>query len=235
MSSKHLPLRINEPVLAHHQHPLFASLTEAQVEALLDPSMRRGYRRGMFLFVEGDPIEAVYCLLAGRVKAYCSGPDGREQIVGLFGSGHLLPPYALQDGARHGNTAEATQAAVVLRIPLDALKHMLERHPCLLKNYTSLVEQYVRAYEDTIRNLALYTVPQRIGRVLLREAERSGKATAQGYLFRFTWTQQDLAHLVGTTRESVSRTLADFRRAGVIEPAGKGLILLNSERLSDYF
>jgi len=227
-------LRIDEPILEAEAHPLFRDLEPAAAAEALDRGVRRGYRRGMFLFVEGEPVEAFYCLLAGRVKLYTAGSDGRQQILGIFGAGHLLPHTAALAPADHGATAEVQRDAVVLRYPSDGLRDMQPDDPRLVRNWAALLEERIRRLQDIIRNLSLYSVAQRVARVLAAEAREGGIETAGGYLFRFTWTQNDLAQFVGTSRETVSRTLAELRRSGTLRPGGKGLVFLDLAKLQDY-
>lgn len=215
-------------------HPLFKNMDPGTVESLLDPTMRRGYRRGMFLFVEDEPVDAFYCILGGRIKSYATGPDGRQQILGMYGSGHLLPHSSAFYGTRHTETAEMVKDTVAVRIPVDKFRSMLMDHPVMLKNFSELLERHIHQLGELIRNLSLYSVTQRVARLLRMEAIERGEKVADGYRFRFTLTQQELAQLAGTTRETVSRTLTEFRRSGVLSPGGQGHVHLSLEKLEPY-
>lgn len=234
MSVRRPTVQIEGHVLAISDHPLFKNIDGDHLQTLIDPTMRRGYRRGMFLFVEGEPIEAFYCILGGRVKSYAAGPDGRQQIFGFHGCGQLLPHTGAFYGERHTETAEMIRDTVALRIPVDQFREMLTSHPLILQNFNALLERQIRHLGDMIRNLSLYSVTQRVARLLLLEAQDQGDKIEDGYRFRFTLTQQELAQLAGTTRETVSRTLAELRTNGVLVPGGQGHVHLILEKLEPY-
>lgn len=179
-------------------------------------------------------MEAFYCLLAGRVKLYTAGSDGRQQILGIFGAGQLLPHTAAMEPTSHGATAEVQRDTVAVRYTREGFSELLAECPVLARNWACILERRIRSLQDIIRNLSLYSVAQRVARVLASEAREDGMATEGGYLFRFNWTQSDLAQFVGTSRETVSRTLAEFRRSGTLRPGGKGLVFLDLEKMRDY-
>ncbi|HEY8450076.1 MAG TPA: Crp/Fnr family transcriptional regulator [Bacillota bacterium] len=234
MSLRRSPLQVDGPLLAAEEHPLFRGVERGELERFLDIDMRRGYRRGMYLFVEDEPVDAFYCILGGRIKAYATGPDGRQQILGLHHDGHLLPYAAAFYGQRNIGTAEVVRDTVALRIPIATFRELLLTNRQVLQNFAQLLEQQIVELEQIIRNLSLYTVPQRVARVLAAEAREHGEALSGGFRFRFPFTQQELAQFVGTTRESVSRTLAEFRRSGVLRPGGRGRVFLDMEKLQPY-
>src|SRR5690606_14925293 len=234
MAARGPVLRITEPILEGEAHPLFRGVEPEAAARALQRGVRRGYRRGMFLFVEGEPVEAFYCLLAGRVKLYTEAGDGRQQILGIFGAGHLLPHTAALEPGVHGATAEVVRDTVAIRYTSECFTELLNENPAMTRNWAGLLERRVQSLQDIIRNLSLYSVPQRLARVLARQAEEEGIAADGGYLFRFTWTQNDLAQFVGTSRETVSRALAEMRRSGALRPGGKGMVFLDLKKLNEY-
>src|SRR5690606_5616458 len=135
MSVRRPTIQVEGEILAISEHPLFRNVAADDVKLLSDPSLRRGYRRGMFLFVEDEPVDAFYCILGGRIKSYAVGPDGRQQIIGMYGPGHILPHSAVLSGHRHTETAEMTQDTVALRIPIEQFRELLLSHPVILHNF----------------------------------------------------------------------------------------------------
>lgn len=219
-----------EPVHLKCFHYL-AGLDTAALERLLSISVKRRYRKGMILCLEGEPIDAIHFVMKGRVKLTITSEEGREQILALPGPGELFPYTSFLNGDCCSATAQALAETVTLAIRPEQLRALLMAEPTLATAFLVAMAERIHFLEETVRDLSLRTVPGRIARVLLSEASRFGDKVEGGYEFPFRFTQQELAHLVGATRETVSRTLSSFRRAGALRPGRKGRVYADLERL----
>lgn len=211
-----------------------AVVDEEPLLKLLNLASRRRYRKNMVLCFEGEPMEAIHFVVAGRVKLTITSEDGREQILSLPGPGELFPHTAFLNGDLYGATAEALDDTVTLAVRAEDLRQLLLEEPALASAFLAALARRIHTLEETVRDLSLRAVPGRIARVLMNEAVRFGEQVESGYEFPFRFTQQDLAHLVGATRETVSRTLSTFRKEGAIRPGRKGRVYADLGLLSQW-
>ncbi len=201
--------------------PLFEGLTDdelAHVAALMRP---RRYRRGMFVFVEGDPVEAVYFIESGSVKASTTGPDGREHIISVLGPGDFFPHVGFLDGGPAPGTAEALEDCSLWVIRRADFYRLLTENPVLAVRMVAVLSARIRRLQMQLRDLATQSVPARVAQALLNLCHQHGAlapspGAPQAVRIELALSHQDLAALVGTTRESVSRVLSGFRKAGLV-------------------
>lgn len=212
----------------------FADVPPQAVARLAKLAVRRRYRKGMVLCFEGEPVDAVYFIVDGRVKLSVTNEDGREQILALLGPGDLFPYTSFLNGDRCAASAQALEQTVTLAVRPDQLRRLLLAEPVLATAFLAVLAERIHHLEETVRDLSLRTVPGRLARVLINEAYRFGEKVEDGYEFPFRYTQQDLAHLVGATRETVSRTLSAFRRDGALRPGRRGRVYADPRRLAQW-
>ncbi|HLS89595.1 MAG TPA: Crp/Fnr family transcriptional regulator [Sphingobacteriaceae bacterium] len=212
----------------------FSEVPPDAVARLAQLAVRRRYRKGMVLCFEGEPVDAVHFIVDGRVKLWVTNEDGREQILALLGPGDLFPYTSFVNGDRCAGSAQALQQTVTLAVRPDQLRRLLLEQPLLATAFLSVLAERIHHLEETVRDLSLRTVPGRLARVLINEAYRYGEKVEDGYEFPFRYTQQDLAHLVGATRETVSRTLSAFRREGALRPGRKGRVYADIRLLAQW-
>lgn len=218
---------------ALRRFPFLSHLGERQVACLSDLCVRRRYRKTMMLYMEGEPLDAVHFLVDGRVKLSVTSEDGKEQILAVPGPGDFFPYTSLFNGTC-ATSAHAITDITTLAIKPGDLTDLISREPAVAAALLAGAAQHISHLEETIRDFSLRSVPGRIARVLLEEAQRYGEPSGRGYEFPFRFTQQDLAHLVGASRETVSRTLSAFRREGAIGPGGRGRVYSDPELLSTW-
>lgn len=203
-------------------HLYFRYLTPADRAGLLAASRLRALEEGEILALEGDPCTAVYLVLRGRVHAFKASAEGREQIVSALLPGQMLYLVPALDGLPLPTTTQAAGRTVVLAIPrpifLDSLRAYPDMALAVLRDFAGRLRQLTALVED----LALRSVAQRLARLLYERALQPGSQRM---------TQREMAAHLGTVREVVARTLAQFEREGWIH-LGRGVIeILDAEAL----
>lgn len=211
--------------------PLFADLTDAQLEMLADDFTRRDFRHGETIFLQGDPGQTLYLIKSGKVRIYVQDDDGQETSVILYGPGDIFGELALIDGMPRSASAVALEDTVVYLLSRERFREQIQRTPQLAWNLLRALSVRLRYSTEEVGSLAFQDVPARLARKLLELAERHSVATEDGVCIDALLTQSDLASFVGATRESINKTLSVFKRQGLIKISDGRLIICNREAL----
>jgi CRP/FNR family transcriptional regulator len=206
---------------------LFASLSEAECEALVTRSVCRAVRRGERLFREGEVCRGLYLLVEGVVRTYRASRDGHEQVLGVFGPGESLGEVSLLDEGPCLASARVEVDGRVLFLAFEEVRALCESHPRVMRAALREMGQRVRALAALVDRLALQSVPTRVASAVLELAIERG-ALHNGAEFHLPRTQEQLASELGTTREGVARALRGLRAAGVIEQRGSRVRVLQA-------
>lgn len=211
--------------------PLFEELADADLAEVASIVIDRRLARNDLVFREGEPVRAVHIVREGRVKVYRVGEDGREQIMCIMQAGEYFPHVGLFEEADYPANAQVLEPTRLAVIRVRDLESLIGRRPGLAIAMLKIQASMLRHLQGRVRDLALVDVRGRTARALLFLAEQSGIMTAGGMRLNLFLTRQDLANLVGTTRETVTRVLSDFRREGLFQVDDAGNLLLDSDGL----
>ncbi len=209
--------------------PLFAGLSPAQHEALALIGRRRPCRRGEEIFAEGEKSEGFYVVFSGRVKIYKLSPEGKEQILHLFGPGESFGEVSVFSGRDFPAHARAVASGSVLFFPREAFTGLIRRDPDLAMNMLATLAARLRSFTVLIEDLSLKEVPGRLASYLLYFRRRTGGADEVA----LDISKGELAALLGTIPETLSRVLARMARQRLISVAGARIRLLDRNGLED--
>ncbi|QDC23561.1 Crp/Fnr family transcriptional regulator [Georgenia yuyongxinii] len=211
--------------------PLFEALDEQDQAALRSLMSETSLRRGETLFNEGDPGDRLYILTEGKVKLGHTSPDGRENLLAVLGPGELLGELTLFDPGPRSTTATAVAPTRLLELEHQDLMEFLEGRPSLAKHMLKALAQRLRRTNESLADLVFSDVPGRVAKALLDLADRFGEITDDGVHVPHDLTQEELAQLVGASRETVNKSLAEFVSRGWIRLEGRAVLLLDLDRL----
>jgi len=197
------------------RHDLLSGLGEAELRALAERTQMREFPRGKVIVHPDARPEVVYLIKEGRVKISRYSPDGREQILALLEAGDLFGELALIH-EKEPVHIEAFEDTLVCAMPGPDLAALLERRPELMLHVIRVLAERLRRAEDEIADLVFRDVPGRIAALLLRLGEEYGVRDPDGLRLTLRLTHQDIASMVGATRETITTTLSRFRDAGLI-------------------
>lgn len=214
------------------QFPLFAGLDEGTLQRINDLALERRYRGGMFIFLQGEPVDSVYFLRTGMVKATRTSEDGREQIMSILYPGDFFPHVGFLGGGPAPGTTMTMTETVLSVIRREDFLRLVKENPTLFVNLLQTLERRIRILQDQVESLGLRSVPSRLAGILLQLAEERGEKRKNGVFVRLPLSQQELAYMVGTTRETVSRVLSELRRQGAISLERDGILILDAETLA---
>ncbi|MCG0238143.1 MAG: Crp/Fnr family transcriptional regulator [Firmicutes bacterium] len=210
--------------------PLFADLPPAALDEVARVLHERHYPKGATIFRQGDPGEAIYFLREGRVKVYRVAPDGQEQIIAIWEPPAAFGLVVALDQRPYPATAEAVEPSVVWMMRIPDYRRLQQEHPHLQSRVLLEVADRLRGAQDRIHSLATRDLRSRLAEFLLRQARERGRRTDQGWEVDLSYTHEELGGLLGASRETITRALAELRRSRALEMVGNRLIL-NEERL----
>lgn len=197
------------------RHDLLSGLGEAELRALAERAQMREFPRGQVILHPDARPEVVYLIKEGRVKISRYSPDGREQILALLEAGDLFGELALIH-EKEPVHVEAFEDTLVCAMPRPEFAALLERRPELMLHVIRVLAERLRQAEDEIADLVFRDVPGRVAALLLRLGEEYGEHDPDGLRLTLRVTHQDIASMVGATRETITTILSRFRDAGLI-------------------
>jgi CRP/FNR family transcriptional regulator len=210
--------------------PVFSDLDWARMQALGASTVRRGYVRGETIYFAGDTPLGLCCLLEGKVKIVKSNADGKDQIVRIASAGDILGYRALICGEGHNTTAVALGTVQICYIPKSEFLTLLETDQTLQVRIMRLLSEELRAAEDRLVTMAQKNLHQRVAETLLFLHQTFG-FQADGKTLDIPLRRNDIADLVGSAVESVSRVLSNFNQTGIIGIRGRKIEILQTRGL----
>ncbi|MGW0230732.1 Crp/Fnr family transcriptional regulator [Actinopolymorpha singaporensis] len=215
------------------QAPLFAGLDDAAATALRAAMHEIRLRRGDALFHEGDIGDELYVVIDGKVKMGRTSSDGRENLLSVLGPGQMFGELSVFDPGPRSSTVTAVTDTTLLVLGQDQLMTWLTGRPEVSRNLLHQLASRLRALNEAVADLVFSDVPGRVAKALLDLARRFGRPADGGIHVHHDLTQEELAQLVGASRETVNKALADFAHRGWIRLEQRAVVILDVERLSN--
>jgi CRP/FNR family cyclic AMP-dependent transcriptional regulator len=213
------------------QAPLFLALDPEGAAALRASLTERSVAKGEIIFQEGEPGDRLYVILEGKVKLGRSSNDGRESLLAILGPGEMFGELSLFDPGPRTSTAAALTDAVILALSNEQLRPWLAGRPEVAAALLQALARRLRRTNEAMADLVFSDVPGRVAKALMDLGEKFGEITAEGLMVTHDMTQEELAQLVGASRETVNKALADFAQRGWIRLESRQVMILDVERL----
>ena len=223
---------MDEQVGALGSSPLFAALDEGDQAALRRSMTEVRLARGKVLFSEGDPGDRLYVVTQGKIKLGRTSPDGRDNLLAVLGPGEMFGELSLFDPGPRTATATAITATTLSGLGHDDLQPWLHDRPEVAGRLLGALARRLRRTNEAMGDLVFRDVPGRVAKALLDLASRFGVEVEDGLRVTHDLTQEELAQLVGASRETVNKALADFAARGFLRLEGKSVVILDVERLT---
>ena len=199
------------------QSGLFQGLSGEAVEPVISRLETMTLPRGRVVFTEGEPGDSLYIVLQGKIKLSRRAPDGRENVLAVMGPSDQFGELSVFDPGPRTATATAVTDVKLAKMPQSVLRPWLEAHPEIGERLLHVLARRLRRTNDSVADLIFTDVPGRVAKALLR--------------VKHDLTQEELAQLVGASRETVNKALADFVHRGWIQLQGKSVVVLDEDRL----
>ena len=211
--------------------PLFATLDPDAATALRASMVELRARKGDVIFVEGEPGDRLYIVVEGKVVLGQTAPDGRETLLAVQGPGEMFGELSLFDPGIRTSTATALTDCVVLGLGREALRPWLSGRPEVAEALLQALARRLRRTNEAMSDLVFSDVPGRVSKALLDLKEKFGIERNGEWLVEHDMTQEELAQLVGASRETVNKALADFVHRGWLRVEQRSVTILDLERL----
>ena len=191
----------------------------------------RLYKKKEFVFIEGQQPNYLYLIAKGLVKTYKSNNEGKELITGLHGEGKFVGFVPLLENKANNESAIVVKEAEIYLIPHQDFLTMIYTNKEIAKKFIAMLSSNLYEAENTMFDLAYQSVRQRVATVLLKQVENDSNSTKADAMPIVLVPRKDLSKMVGTSTESLNRTLADFKDEGLIEIQDKGLKIIQRSKL----
>lgn len=195
---------------------LFARLSDEELNEIASLTLERRYQKGRIIFVEGEPGEAIYFLKSGLIKVSKQDGEGREHTLHYVNPGDVFGEVVLFDAGGYPATAEVVEDAEVGLVRNRDMDRVLIKNPGMTLEMLKIMARRLRNAQQQIMELALKDTTRRLAGLLLKLSEEHGVMRDNGVLISLPLTNQELANLAGTSRETVNRILSEFRRRKAI-------------------
>jgi CRP/FNR family cyclic AMP-dependent transcriptional regulator len=212
--------------------PLFTALDDAAAASLRASMDAVKIAKGSILFKEGDDGEHLYIIIDGKLKLGTSSGDGRENLLSILGPGEMFGELSLFDPGPRTSTATAVTDAKLLSLSHEKVIPWLKQNPEVSLQLLTRLSQRLRRTNEAVGDLVFSDVPGRVAKALIDLGDRFGKTTPEGLLVNHDLTQEELAQLVGASRETVNKALADFAGRGWLKLDGRSVLIADIDRLS---
>jgi CRP/FNR family transcriptional regulator len=217
--------------------PLFADLEEGELERFSQVAVPRSFPAATRVFHEGDSSDACYIVSEGSFRVTREHSDGRAITLATLGPGEIFGELAMLDGDRRSASAESITDGTLLALPANDVRNLLSRNPEIALKLVAGLVRRLRAANMRLSRQSFQTVPSRVAGILLqlsRDGQVDKSEGAEMTEVTIRMNQTDLAQLAGTSRESVSRFLAELERAGVVRSGRGRVTVLEPNKLRNY-
>ncbi|TCD54475.1 Crp/Fnr family transcriptional regulator [Alloscardovia theropitheci] len=211
---KHVPVEDARQLLPHLQHQVF--------------------HKGEYIFHEGDEDTNMYIIERGRIKLTRESYDHRIQLLSISGAGEIageIPVFDPHGGPRTASAVSMVNSTSTLSLTSEVLFSWLSEHPRVAVNMLQVLARRMRRNNERISDLVFMDVPARLSKTLIDLAKRFGEPSVQGLVVPHDLTQEELAQLVGTSRETVNKALMEFTNRGWIAREGRTIIIYQPGKL----
>jgi CRP/FNR family transcriptional regulator, nitrogen oxide reductase regulator len=215
-----------------HQVPFFAGLSHDQVAELHKAFRVRGYSAGQTIFTEGDPATHLYVVAAGKVKVLRQTLDGQDIVLDILLPGEFFGSLSTLGDELYQDSAQAHTDLCALAIDAATFEQFLLQYPPVALRVLTVVSQRLQRAHAAIRQLSVDSAESRIAATLLYLAHKMGKEWEESTLITSPLSREVLAQMSGTTPETASRVMSQFRKAGLIRSGRQWIAVVDATSLA---
>jgi CRP-like cAMP-binding protein len=213
---------------------LFQRLSPKELERLESRCRAKAFPRNSPVYLPIDQAQSVFLLASGRVKICHSTPEGKQAILALVEPGELFGELAVFDSGARDEYALALEASTVVMIPREEMERLIQEHPVVSMSLTRMMGLRRRRIERRLKNLLFLSNRERLTHLLLELAEQYGRRNGDdGVQLGIRLSHQDLASIIGSTRETVTAVLGELQAEGLISLGRKKILIRRPQRLAE--
>ena len=212
--------------------PLFSALDDAAAHELRQSMVSLKLNKGQVLFKEGQEGDRLYVIVHGKIKLGTQSNDGRENLLSILGPGEMFGELSLFDPEPRTSTATAVTDVRLVSLAHDAVIGLVTSNPQTSLELLRRLAQRLRKSNEILADLVFADVPGRVAKAIIDLGERFGVQKEDGLHVNHDLTQEELAQLVGASRETVNKALADFAARGWVKLEPRAVLVIDVERVS---
>ncbi|WP_186576651.1 Crp/Fnr family transcriptional regulator [Aquibacillus kalidii] len=214
--------------------PLFKDLTDEEMAPIIELSQSRRYDRGTHIFMQGDPLTNVYFIYQGKIKIYKTDFHGKEQIVNVLQEGNMFPHQGFFRQDKCPAHAEVSEDAILVYIPIHLFESFLLNNPEICMKLFKVLGDLIVDLQKRLEEQILHNSYEQIILLILRLTDNYGEKIADGtFKLKNDFSNRELANMIGSSRETVSRTLTQLKKQKLISTDASGNFLIEKERLEN--
>lgn len=213
--------------------PLFKELSEEELQSIVDISQMRIYKARSFVFMQGDTLDRVFFIHSGKVKIQKTDVTGREQIVSVLQAGEMFPHAGFFRKGTFPAHAEILEIAQLIVIPIADFENILIQYPQLCIKLFKVLEEKIVDLQNRLEEQILHDTYEQIIMLLLRLCKSNGIQINDKYKLTTQFTNRELANMIGTSRETISRTISQLKRKKLIDIDENGCFIIIPGKLEE--
>ena len=210
---------------------VFQGVDQDAVQHLLEELETVRFPRGTTIFKEGEPGDRLYIIIDGKVKLARHSSDGRENLLTIMGPSDMFGELSIFDPGPRTSSAICVTEVNAASMSATQLQEWVETHPDVPAQLLRMLARRLRRTNNSLADMIFTDVPGRVAKSLLQLANRFGVQEGNSLRVNHDLTQEEIAQLVGASRETVNKALAEFAHRGWIRLEGKSVLITNPERL----
>ncbi|OIK17087.1 Crp/Fnr family transcriptional regulator [Bacillus sp. MUM 116] len=227
-------MKIEEIKKVLSEFTLFRDLNNYELTKITDIAIVREWKKHSHVFLQGDPLENVYFIKNGKVKIYKSDISGKEQLVNIMKKGEMFPHVGFFRKGDYPAYAEILEPSTLIAIPIQKFETVLIENPELCIKVFRVLGEKIVDLQNRLEEQILNNTYEQIVKLLIRLAQKYGNKREDGtILLKAEFTNKDLANMIGTTRETISRTLTKMKKEELIEVDDEGNMMLDIDILME--
>lgn len=214
--------------------PFFSLLTEEELNLIDNIASEKEFKKGEYIFFEGDEGDRFYIIKNGQVKLTKMIKNGDEQILNIFSDHDIIAEIVAFDKGNYPASAVTMTETEVIVFDQSELENLILKHPSIGVKLLREMSGRLRRAQQNVRDLALKDSSARVAGLLIFLAEKYGEKKKERVILDISLTQQELANMIGSSRETVSRVLGQFESEDLIKSSRKKIIILKPEKIKSY-
>jgi CRP-like cAMP-binding protein len=211
---------------------LFSQLQSEDIAFLESQAKSRTLKKGEPVYLPQDQADAVLLVAQGRVKICHATPDGKQSIIGFVDSGEIFGELALLGNERREEYVETTEKTTLVMLPKSSLMSTLQKYPSLVFGVTKLIGARRQRVEKRLRNLLFRSNRERVIHLLLELSEKYGQRVEGGITLNIRLSHQEMACLIGSTRETVTVVLGQLQKEELLKISRRRVVIQDLDRLA---
>jgi CRP-like cAMP-binding protein len=211
--------------------PLFKELSHEELAPFVQVAQTRFYKNKMYVFMQDDPLDRVFFIHSGKVKVYKTDLSGKEQIISILEPGEMFPHAGFFRHGKYPAHAEIVEDSHLIVIPIDKFEEILISYPELCIKIFKVLGEKIVDLQGRLEAQVLHNTYEQIILLLIRLCKSNGEKIDEVYKLTTQFTNRELANMIGTSRETVSRTINQLKKKDYIMQDDEGFYLLDREAL----